>query len=50
MVLSIIDTLNKWGESLQDFLKSSEHNPIWVVFFVIGIALFFFTYNSLHKN
>lgn len=50
MVLNIIDTLNDWGENLKSFLMSSEHNPIWVVFFVIGVALFFFTYNALHKD
>lgn len=50
MVLSFIDKFNEWGESLKSFLMSSEHNPIWVVFFVVGLLVFFFTYNALHKN
>jgi hypothetical protein len=50
MVLGIMDTLNKAGDSLKSFLMSTEHNPIWVLFFIIGMAVFFFTYNALHKN
>ena len=47
MILSIIDQLNEWMEPVD----ANHNNPIlWIGFLVIGIAVFFLTYNALNKH
>lgn len=37
--------------SIHDFIMTNGENPIfWLILFFAGIALFWFTYNALHKN
>lgn len=51
VVLSIMETLNKWGDQLKDFVTSNNRNPIfWICIVVGGLLLFFWTYNALNKN
>ena len=51
MISTIIDTLNKWMEPVKAWLDANHNNPVmWVAFFLIGLAVFFFTYNALNKN
>jgi hypothetical protein len=51
MVLGIWESLGKAGDSVRDFLINADRNPVvWIGLFLLGIAVFFFTYNALHKN
>ncbi len=51
MLLSIIDKLNEWIEPVRAWLEANHNNPlIWIGFLVIGIAVFFLTYNALNKH
>ena len=51
LMLSLEETINGWGKSIQDFLREHGRNPIlWIVFFGIGLILFFTTYNALQKE
>lgn len=50
-MLTIMDSINKAGDSVKDFFISSDRNPvIWIGLFLIGIVVFFLTYNALNKN
>jgi hypothetical protein len=47
----INDNLNKLMEPFKDFIVKNYSNPIlWLVLFVVGLLLFFYTYNTLHKD
>lgn len=51
MILNIIDKLNEWIKPFKDFVDANHNNPVmWIVFFLIGVAVFFMTYNALHKD
>lgn len=51
MVLGILESLEKFGENVQNFLIDSGRNPvIWIGLFVLGLVVFFVTYNALHKD
>lgn len=51
MVLSIMDTLKEWADKLRDWTISNTNNPLfWLIAFVLGIAIFKFTYDALSKN
>lgn len=51
MLLSIIDQLNEWVEPIKGWIYENHNNPLmWMGFLVIGIAVFFLTYNALNKN
>lgn len=50
MVLNLLESLEELGENVKNFLMNSEHNPIWIVLFVLGVVVFLLTYNALHKN
>ena len=50
-LLNIIDKLNEWVKPFKDFVDANHYNPImWLVFFLIGLAVFFGTYSALHKD
>ena len=51
LVLGIMETVDKWGETIQEFLRQHGRNPIlWMVFFGVGLLIFFTTYNALQKE
>ncbi len=51
MFLSIIDSLNEWAVPIKAWLDAHHNNPMmWLAFFIIGLAVFFMTYNALHKD
>lgn len=51
MVLGILESLDKAGKTVQNFLIGAERNPIvWIGLFLLGLAVFFLTYNALHKD
>lgn len=51
MVLSIMDTLKEWSDKLREWTISNTNNPLfWLGAFVLGLAIFKFTYDSLNKN
>lgn len=50
-ILTLEDILNKIMEPFKDFIQNNYSNPLlWLVLFLGGLGLFFFTYNSLHKD
>lgn len=51
MLLSIIDTLNEWVEPVRVWLDNNHGNPLlWLGLFLLGLAIFTFTYNALNKH
>ena len=51
MILGIMETLEKWGEEFQGFLLDNSRNPVvWVGMFLLGLVVFFLTYNALNKH
>lgn len=51
MFLSIIDSLNEWVRPIKAWLDANHSNPMmWLAFFIIGVAVFFMTYDALHKD
>lgn len=51
MILNIIDKLNELIEPFRDFMMENHNNPIvWMAIFLIGLAVFAFTYNALHRD
>ena len=50
-MLSIADKLNEWVEPIKAWIDANHGNPfMWLAFFLIGLAIFFMTYNALSKN
>lgn len=51
MILSIIDTLNKWSEELKGMMIEIGDNPLfWLCAFFFGFVVFLITYNVLNKD
>ena len=51
MVLSIMDTLKEYADKLREWTISNTNNPLfWLIAFVLGLAIFKFTYDALSKN
>ncbi len=51
IMLTIMETLNEWGDKLKNFVIDNNRNPIfWIGAFLGGILIFFWTYNALTKN
>lgn len=51
MVLGIMESLEKVGDSIKEFLINADHNPfVWIGLFVLGLVVFFATYNALNKR
>lgn len=51
MILSIIDKLNEWMEPVKAWIDANHSNPVmWIAFFLIGLAIFAFTYSALNKD
>jgi len=51
MILGIVETLNEWIEPFKSWVDANHNNPLmWFAFFLIGLAVFAFTYNALNKN
>ena len=42
--------LNNLMDPLKDLLAKDSHSVLIVIIFFIGVALFFLTYEALHKN
>ena len=51
MTLGIIETLQELAEKLRAWTISNTNNPVfWLAAFVLGLAIFKLTYDSLSKN
>lgn len=55
MILSIfstiIDKLNEWIEPFHKWVDNNHGNPfMWGGFFLLGLAVFFITYEALNKD
>lgn len=51
MILSIIDTLNKWVQPVEDFFLEHGSNPLlWLGLFLAGVLIFSIVYGALHKH
>lgn len=51
MILSIMDTLQSYADKLREWTIANTNNPIfWLAAFVLGLAIFKFTYDALNKN
>ena len=49
--MDVIDKLNEWIEPFRNFMMENHNNPIvWMAIFLIGLAVFAFTYNALHRD
>ena len=45
VMLSIMETLNEWGDKLKAFVVSNNRNPLfWIGAFVVGLLIFFWTW------
>ena len=50
MILTFMDTLKEFSEKLRDWTISNTNNPLfWLGAFVLGLAIFKFTYDALNK-
>lgn len=50
-IKEINDKLNEWMEPVKAWIDANHGNPLmWIAFFLIGLAVFFITYNALHKD
>lgn len=46
-----MDKLNELTEGFRTWIISNSSNPVlWIGIFVVGILVFFLTYESLNKN
>lgn len=44
-------SLEKFSNSIKEWIIANQSNPIlWVGLFVLGLVVFFVTYNALHKD
>ena len=51
MLLGILDTFEKLGDGFKNFLIDADRNPVvWIGLFLLGLVIFFLTYNALHKD
>lgn len=51
MILSVIDSINKFIQPFRSWIEDNHNNPfMWLGFVLIGIAVFALTYNALNKN
>ena len=51
MVLSLMDILKEYADKLREWTISNTNNPLfWLLAFVLGLAIFKFTYDALSKN
>lgn len=51
MVLSVWDTIQKWGEEFKNFIFNHYESPVfWGLLFLIGIILTSWAYSSLHHK
>ncbi len=43
--------LEEWTEPIRDYVAANHNNPImWIIIFVAGLAIFGFTYSTLHRE
>lgn len=48
---SIIETLDKWMQPIQDFIVKHQSNPLlWLALFGLGILVFVSVYTALQKE
>lgn len=51
MVLNIMETLQEFADKLREWTIANTNNPLfWLAAFVLGLAIFKITYDSLSKN
>lgn len=51
MVLNLFKTLEKASENFKDWIIENGNNPfLWAGLFLLGLVIFGFTYNALHKD
>ncbi len=51
MLLSIWSEMNKMAENFKDWIIEHSTNPLlWISLFLLGLAIFFITYNALQKE
>jgi len=51
MVLSIMDTLSEWADKLREWTIANTNNPLfWLCAFLLGLAIFKITYDTLSKR
>lgn len=50
MLKNIEDFLNGIMDPIKDLLTKDSHSVIIVLLFFVGVAIFFFAYNALHRE
>ena len=51
MTLNIMETLQGFADKLREWTIANTNNPLfWLAAFVLGLAIFKLTYDSLSRN
>lgn len=51
MVLSLWENLERASENFKGWIIENGNNPLlWTGLFLLGLVIFAFTYNALHKD
>ena len=51
MILGIIEKIEEWVRPFKNFVINNHGNPfMWLIFFLVGIAIFSLTFSALHRN
>ena len=51
MVLNLWDKLNGWSESFKNYMVNNDRSVLlYTGLFILGLAIFAFTYNKLNKD
>lgn len=50
MQLKLLDDINETSDKLKEWFISNDNSFIYLVLFVLGIAIFFVVYNALGKE
>lgn len=51
MILGIIESIDKFVSPVKEWMIKNSGNPfVMLGLFLLGLAVFLFTYNALHKD
>lgn len=50
MIINIFESIEKVANNFKEWIIQNNSPAIMIVFFLIGLAVFFLTYNALHKH
>lgn len=51
MILNVFESVSKVANNVKEWMIANGNNPfLWVGLFMLGLAVFAFTYRALNKN